>query len=108
MSADATQEQGCFGSVDESVVLGWKTGEEDFQKDIVRDVPHGGYKSPVCVDWPLERCAQLFELAEDDFHLLDSSFHPGEFIGGIYEKCAYLENFGVGRNVVRVQSIREG
>jgi hypothetical protein len=93
MSADVAQEQRRFGRVDESVMLRREAGEEDRKKNILRDAPHGGDKSPVCVNRHLERCAQLFELAESDFHLLDLSFHSGEFICGIREKGAYLHDF---------------
>jgi hypothetical protein len=70
MSADATQEQRRFGRVNESVVL----RREYCEKNILRDAPQMGYKNPMCVHRRLVRCAQLFELAESDFHLLDSSF----------------------------------
>jgi hypothetical protein len=93
MSADAAQEQRRFGRVDESVVLRREAGGEDHIKNILRDAPQRGYKNPMCVHRRLERCAQLFELAESDFYLLDSSFHSGELIRGIREKGAYFRDF---------------
>ena len=87
--------------INESVVLCGEAGDEDLLQNVLRNEPHGRYEGLVRVNGLLEQCALLSQLR-------DLSIYTCYFFEGIHEKGAYFKDFGIRRNIVRVQSICEG